>query len=137
MTFSTGSSPSGTSKVKFAPDAMAVSEHWLPKVSAACGSGVPLAGEQEPPVLRIPPRHPAYVVEDAARRGTALVVETGRLAVMEPDPVPTEPILPREVAAGIRTARSSGCQQRHRGFAGRASRRITCHPLRGLLCASM
>ena len=37
MTFSTGSSPSGISKVKFAPDAIAVSEHWLPKVSAACG----------------------------------------------------------------------------------------------------
>jgi hypothetical protein len=33
------------------------------------------------------------------------VVETGRPAVMEPDPVPAELVLPREVAAGIRAAR--------------------------------
>lgn len=41
-----------------------------------------------------------YVVEDAARPGTALVVETGRPAVKEPDPVPAELVLPREVTAG-------------------------------------
>ncbi|MFD5712651.1 hypothetical protein ACFWHW_20095 [Streptomyces pharetrae] len=48
-----------------------------------------------------------YVVEDAARPGTTLVVETGRPA-MEPDPVPAELVLLCEIAAGIRAARSSG-----------------------------
>ncbi|MFD8749432.1 hypothetical protein ACFV0O_00375 [Kitasatospora sp. NPDC059577] len=49
-----------------------------------------------------------YAVEDAARPGTTLVVETGRPAVAEPNPVPAELVLPREVAAGIRAARSNG-----------------------------
>ncbi|AZK97382.1 MULTISPECIES: hypothetical protein [Streptomyces] len=49
-----------------------------------------------------------YVAEDATRPGTTLVVETGRPAVLNPDMVPTEVVLPREVAAGIRAARSKG-----------------------------
>ncbi len=57
-----------------------------------------------------------YVVEDAARPGTTLLVETGRPAVMEPDPVPAELVLPREVAAGIRAARSSGWTPRSDGL---------------------
>ncbi|MEU7603488.1 hypothetical protein [Streptomyces sp. NPDC041003] len=55
------------------------------------------------------------MVEDAARPGTALVVETGRPAVMESDPVPAELVLAREVAAGIRAARSSGRTPRSGG----------------------
>lgn len=55
-----------------------------------------------------------YVVEDAARPGTALVVETGRPAV-KPDPMPAELVLPREVTAGIRAARSSGWTPRSGG----------------------
>ncbi|MFJ8589480.1 hypothetical protein ACIRD2_33125 [Streptomyces sp. NPDC093595] len=35
-------------------------------------------------------------------------METGRPAVMEPDPVQAELVPPREVVAGIRAARSSG-----------------------------
>jgi hypothetical protein len=50
----------------------------------------------------------AYMVEDAARPGTTLVVETGRPTVPEPQAVPAEVVLPREVAAGIRAAWSSG-----------------------------
>ncbi|MCA6091003.1 hypothetical protein LE181_02290 [Streptomyces sp. SCA3-4] len=34
---------------------------------------------------------------------------------MEPDPVPAELVLPREVAAGIRAARSSGWTPRSDG----------------------
>ncbi|MFJ9695666.1 hypothetical protein [Kitasatospora sp. NPDC101183] len=49
-----------------------------------------------------------YMVEDAASPGTTLVVETGRPAVYPPSLVPAEVILPREVAAGIRAARSNG-----------------------------
>ncbi|MFF3552048.1 hypothetical protein ACFYXL_01375 [Streptomyces tsukubensis] len=49
-----------------------------------------------------------YVAEDATRPGTTLVVETGRPAVLNSDLVPTGVILPREVAAGIRAARSKG-----------------------------
>ncbi|MFB7668579.1 hypothetical protein ACFC1R_32445 [Kitasatospora sp. NPDC056138] len=49
-----------------------------------------------------------YMVEDAACPGTTLVVETGRPAVLEPNTVPAEVVLPREVAAGIRAARSNG-----------------------------
>ncbi|WP_176986017.1 hypothetical protein [Streptomyces sp. 2231.1] len=55
------------------------------------------------------------MVEDAARPGTALVVETGRPAVKEPDPVPAELVLPRDVTAGIRAARSSGWTPRSGG----------------------
>ncbi|MFK0252120.1 hypothetical protein [Streptomyces sp. NPDC090445] len=55
------------------------------------------------------------MVEDAARPGTTLVVETGRPAVVEPDPVPTELVLPRDGAAGIRAARSSGWTARSDG----------------------
>lgn len=50
----------------------------------------------------------AYMVEDAARPGTTLVVETGRPVVLEPSMVPTEVVLPREVASGIRAARTQG-----------------------------
>ncbi|MGA5821709.1 hypothetical protein ACPC54_28055 [Kitasatospora sp. NPDC094028] len=50
----------------------------------------------------------AYRVEDAARPGTTLVVETGRPAPLEPRLVPAELVLPAEVAAGIRAARSRG-----------------------------
>lgn len=50
----------------------------------------------------------SYMVEDAACPGTTLVVETGRPTVPEPNAVPAEVVLPREVAAGIRTARSNG-----------------------------
>lgn len=56
-----------------------------------------------------------YVVEDAGRPGSTLVMETGRPAVMEPDLVPAEFVLPREVAAGIRAARSSGWTPRSDG----------------------
>ncbi|MER7582370.1 hypothetical protein [Kitasatospora sp. NPDC097691] len=49
-----------------------------------------------------------YVVEDATAPGTTLVVETGRRAVLEPNLVPAEVVLPREVAAGIRAALSTG-----------------------------
>jgi hypothetical protein len=49
-----------------------------------------------------------YLVEDAARPGTTLVVETGRPAVLEPSRVPEEVVLPGEVAAGIRAARAKG-----------------------------
>ncbi|MGW2543713.1 hypothetical protein ACWC5I_23260 [Kitasatospora sp. NPDC001574] len=49
-----------------------------------------------------------YMVEDAACPGTTLVVETGRPAVLEPNMLPSEVVLPREVAAGIRAARSNG-----------------------------
>ncbi|WP_406097413.1 hypothetical protein [Kitasatospora purpeofusca] len=49
-----------------------------------------------------------YTVEDAARPGRTLVVETGRPVVLEPGPVPAEVVLPREVAAGIRAARLNG-----------------------------
>ncbi|MFJ9646406.1 hypothetical protein [Streptomyces sp. NPDC101206] len=55
------------------------------------------------------------MVEDAARPGTTLVVETGRPAVMGPDPVPAELVLPREVAAGIRAERSSDWTPRSDG----------------------
>ncbi|MFF3070464.1 hypothetical protein [Kitasatospora sp. NPDC057936] len=50
----------------------------------------------------------AYMVEDAARPGTTLVVETGRPSVLAPSLVPAEVVLPREVTAGIRAARSNG-----------------------------
>ncbi|MFF7454596.1 hypothetical protein [Kitasatospora sp. NPDC008115] len=49
-----------------------------------------------------------YAAEDALRPGTTLVVETGRRAVLDPERVPEEVILPGEVAAGIRAARSAG-----------------------------
>ncbi|MFB7911588.1 hypothetical protein ACFC1T_34665 [Kitasatospora sp. NPDC056076] len=49
-----------------------------------------------------------YVVEDAARPGTTLVVETGRPETSVPRLVPAEVVLPGEVAAGIRAARSQG-----------------------------
>ncbi|MEU4114891.1 hypothetical protein AB0F71_10400 [Kitasatospora sp. NPDC028055] len=49
-----------------------------------------------------------YVVEDAARPGTTLVVETGRPEQPEPQLMPAEVVLPAEVAAGIRAARSQG-----------------------------
>ncbi|MEV4560478.1 hypothetical protein AB0K51_26265 [Kitasatospora sp. NPDC049285] len=49
-----------------------------------------------------------YAVEDAIRPGTTLVVETGRPIVFDPDAVPTDLVLPAEVAAGIRAARSNG-----------------------------
>ncbi|MFG2698907.1 hypothetical protein ACIHEI_26500 [Kitasatospora sp. NPDC051984] len=49
-----------------------------------------------------------YVAEDANRPGTTLVVETGRRARLEPDLTPTDLVLPREVAHGIRTARAQG-----------------------------
>ncbi|MGW4685520.1 hypothetical protein ACWEPM_11500 [Streptomyces sp. NPDC004244] len=42
-------------------------------------------------------------------------METGRPAVMGPDPVPAELVLPREVAAGIRAARSSDWTPRSDG----------------------
>ncbi|MEV4504193.1 hypothetical protein [Streptomyces klenkii] len=42
-------------------------------------------------------------------------METGRPAVMEPAPVPAELVLPREVAAGIRAAPSSGRTPRSDG----------------------
>jgi hypothetical protein len=50
----------------------------------------------------------AYLVEDAARPGTTLVVETGRPVVRDPAVGPAEVVVPREVAAGIRVARSEG-----------------------------
>ncbi|MEV7186669.1 hypothetical protein [Kitasatospora sp. NPDC093102] len=49
-----------------------------------------------------------YAVEDAAHPGTTLVVDTGRPALRNPDAVPAHLVLPREVAAGIRFARSKG-----------------------------
>ncbi|GAA1261255.1 hypothetical protein GCM10009665_58780 [Kitasatospora nipponensis] len=49
-----------------------------------------------------------YRVQHATRPGTTLVVETGRPTVPAPTVLPAEVILPREVAAGIRAARSSG-----------------------------
>ncbi|GAB7188692.1 hypothetical protein ATKI12_8523 [Kitasatospora sp. Ki12] len=49
-----------------------------------------------------------YAVEAAARPGTTLVVETGRPSVAEPRAAAGELVLPREVAAGIRAARSAG-----------------------------
>ncbi|MFJ1756415.1 hypothetical protein [Kitasatospora sp. NPDC088134] len=49
-----------------------------------------------------------YAVEDAAAPGATLVVETGRPLVHEPSPEAAEPILPGEVAAGIRAARARG-----------------------------
>ncbi|MFE6745391.1 hypothetical protein ACFVGM_06010 [Kitasatospora purpeofusca] len=49
-----------------------------------------------------------YVVEEAARPGTLLVVDTGRPAVMAPGAVRAELVLPREVAAGVRAALSNG-----------------------------
>ncbi|MFB7470303.1 hypothetical protein [Kitasatospora sp. NPDC056184] len=49
-----------------------------------------------------------YVAEEAARPGTVLVVETGRRVFLDPAPVPEQLVLPREVAAGIRAARSRG-----------------------------
>ncbi|WP_328940997.1 hypothetical protein OG259_04570 [Streptomyces sp. NBC_00250] len=55
------------------------------------------------------------MVEKAVCPGTALVVETGRLAVMELDPAPAELVLPREVAVGIRAARSSDWMSRSDG----------------------
>ncbi|MGW4898030.1 hypothetical protein ACWEQL_38140 [Kitasatospora sp. NPDC004240] len=61
------------------------------------------------------PGAPGHVVEDAARPGTTPVVETGRPAVMERDPVPAELVLPREVAVGVRAARSSGWTSRSGG----------------------
>ncbi|MFE6056755.1 hypothetical protein ACFQ6N_38970 [Kitasatospora sp. NPDC056446] len=56
-----------------------------------------------------------YAVEDAERPGTTLVVETGRPSVFEPGPTPAELVLPREVAAGIRAARSDGWTPRRDG----------------------
>ncbi|SEB81431.1 hypothetical protein SAMN05428939_0788 [Streptomyces sp. TLI_105] len=56
-----------------------------------------------------------YVVEEAVCPGTALVVETGRPVAMELDSVPAELVLPSEVAAGIRAARSSGWMSRSDG----------------------
>ncbi|KJS57014.1 hypothetical protein VM98_03725 [Streptomyces rubellomurinus subsp. indigoferus] len=50
----------------------------------------------------------AYAVEHADRPGTTLVVETGRPFVQEPRLLPAELVLPGEVAAGIRAARSRG-----------------------------
>ncbi|MEV7780077.1 hypothetical protein [Kitasatospora sp. NPDC088351] len=49
-----------------------------------------------------------YVAEEAARPGATLVVETGRRAFVAPDLVPDQVVLPGEVAAGIRAARSKG-----------------------------
>lgn len=49
-----------------------------------------------------------YVAQDATNPGTTLVVETGRPARLNPNLLPTEVVLPREVAAGIRAARSRG-----------------------------
>ncbi|MFE6871799.1 hypothetical protein ACFVFS_35310 [Kitasatospora sp. NPDC057692] len=49
-----------------------------------------------------------YVAEEAARPGTTLVVETGRRVFLDPAPVPDQLVLPGEVAAGIRAARSRG-----------------------------
>ncbi|MFF0412360.1 hypothetical protein ACFYUY_18240 [Kitasatospora sp. NPDC004745] len=49
-----------------------------------------------------------YVVEDVARPGTTLVVETGRPSASVPDTARGEVVLPGEVAAGIRAARSNG-----------------------------
>ncbi|WP_143060216.1 hypothetical protein [Streptomyces sp. TLI_105] len=55
------------------------------------------------------------MVEEAVCPGTALVVETGRPVAMELDSVPAELVLPSEVAAGIRAARSSGWMSRSDG----------------------
>ncbi|WP_035791344.1 hypothetical protein [Kitasatospora mediocidica] len=49
-----------------------------------------------------------YVAEDATCPGTTLVVETGRPALLDPGMVPGAVVPPREVAAGIRAARSKG-----------------------------
>ncbi|MFD4657748.1 hypothetical protein ACFWP2_19205 [Kitasatospora sp. NPDC058444] len=49
-----------------------------------------------------------YAVEDAARPGTTLVVDTGRPTRHTPHPVPAHVIMPREVAEGIRRARAGG-----------------------------
>ena len=50
----------------------------------------------------------SYMAEDATCPGTTLVVETGRPDSLNPGMVPAELVLPREVAAGIRAARSKG-----------------------------
>ncbi|MFE7531214.1 hypothetical protein ACFU7Y_36715 [Kitasatospora sp. NPDC057542] len=49
-----------------------------------------------------------YAVEDATAPGTTLVVDTGRPTLRTPDAVPAHVVMPREVAAGIRCARSKG-----------------------------
>ncbi|MGW2872099.1 hypothetical protein [Kitasatospora sp. NPDC001225] len=49
-----------------------------------------------------------YAAEHAAHPGTALVVDTGRPTLRTPGAVATDLVLPREVAAGIRTARANG-----------------------------
>ncbi|MGW7446007.1 hypothetical protein [Kitasatospora sp. NPDC054795] len=49
-----------------------------------------------------------YAVQDAARPGTTLVVDTGRPTARTPQAVPRQVVMPREVAAGIRCARSKG-----------------------------
>lgn len=49
-----------------------------------------------------------YAVEDAARPGTTLVVDTGRPTLRSPRAVATEVVMPWEVAEGIRCARTAG-----------------------------
>ncbi|MFD5434929.1 hypothetical protein ACFWJ4_22600 [Kitasatospora sp. NPDC127067] len=49
-----------------------------------------------------------YAVEDAAHPATTLVVDTGRPTRHTPDAVPAHVVMPGEVAAGIRSARTEG-----------------------------